>query len=527
MQTKLTLRADRSLIRADAESRRFISVELRAPDAPPRASRLPVNLAFVIDRSGSMHGAKIGHAREAVIAGIRSLRETDRFSVVAFDDDVERVVPATPATAEAREAAVAAVQRVHSRGSTDLHAGWQRGCEQVAESLASDAVGRCLLLTDGLANRGETDPDEIVRQCAGWRDRRVVTTTLGLGEGFDEDLLRRMSDAGGGNFQFIESAAQIVDFMASEVGEALATTVRECVLVVDAGEGAVVESLNDFPCRREAGAWRVAIGSLFGGQLVTPVLRITFPQGAPGDSREVRVRAEDLDGALGGAAASTRFTWAGHAENDAQPRDRVVDRRVAALYAARAERAGHALNRKGGYELARQAVEACAARIRQYAGDDAELLAIVADLGCKARQYGRRMDPLTSKRFYATSSLAMKGRGQDPQSRPPAPLIRGPVRDRVQAIVALVIARLAVASPDLLAGLDVRVLPESLAHRDARGCLFDPSQDSAGEIELRLEAADLCVPCRRAIVAAGVPPERLQRIVEALRLLGTPSGVVH
>jgi hypothetical protein len=70
-----------------------------------------------------------------------------------------------------------------------------------------------------------------------------------VGEDFDETLLRRMADAGGGNFQFIESAAQITDFVAGEVGEALATTVREAVLVVDAGPGATVESLNDFPCR--------------------------------------------------------------------------------------------------------------------------------------------------------------------------------------------------------------------------------------------------------------------------------------
>ena len=104
-----------------------------------------------------------------------------------------------------------------------------------------------------------------------------------------------MADAGGGNFQFIESAAQIADFVASEVGEALATTVREAVLVVDAGEGAVVESLNDFPCRLEDGAWRIAVGSLFSGQALTPVLRVTLPEGETGKTRDVSVRAEDPD----------------------------------------------------------------------------------------------------------------------------------------------------------------------------------------------------------------------------------------
>ena len=100
------LRADRNLIRAEARSRRHLSVELLAPESPPQAGRLPVNLAFVIDRSGSMHGAKLANARDAVVQGIRSLRGSDRFTVVAYHDDVELVVAGTQATPDAHEAAV-------------------------------------------------------------------------------------------------------------------------------------------------------------------------------------------------------------------------------------------------------------------------------------------------------------------------------------------------------------------------------------------------------------------------------------
>ena len=162
----------------------------------------------------------------------------------------------------------------------------------------------------------------------------MATSTFGVGAHFDETLLRRMADAGGGNFEFIESAVQIADFMASEVGEALSITAREAVLVVEAGEGAVVESLNDFPCRQDGSAWRVELGSLFGGQSRNPVLRVTLPEGEAGVARDVTVRLEDADGALGRPTAAVRFTGASHEENDRQPRDRTVDRRVAALYGA-------------------------------------------------------------------------------------------------------------------------------------------------------------------------------------------------
>jgi len=525
----IQLRADRSLLRADARNRRYLLVELCAPEAPARKSRLPVNLAFVIDRSGSMHGQKIANARKAVLHGIRTLSEGDRFSVVAYDDQVDRVVASVAATAEARQAAAAAVERIETRASTNLHGGWSEGCEQVVAHLASEAVNRCLLLTDGLANAGETDHDEIVRQCAGWRDRRVTTTTFGLGADFDETLLRRMADAGGGNFQFIESAAQIADFVASEVGEALATTVREGVLVIDAGPGAEVESLNDFACRQEGGAWRVSFGSLYSGQPLTQVLRVALPEGTAGESREVAVRVEDQDGALAQARAAIRFTWASEDEVARQAAERAVLKQAALLQAARAERDALERNRHGDYAGARQVIEACLKTIAEYAADDPEIQAIVTSLQRKVQRYGRAMDPLASKTLHSLSSMTLRSRPLRIHTSPSQPAERSLVPSEwdAQAAVAKALARVAADQPDLLKDVDLRLLSESLAHLEKRGCLLDPALNSAGEIELRLQAPGLCSSCRKQLDDAGIPRDRLDRLIEALRLLGAPSGVVH
>ena len=514
----ITLRADRSLIRSDAQTSRHICVELRAPEAPPRKGRLPVSLAFVIDRSGSMHGEKLAYARQAVLMGIRSLREDDRFAVVTYDDSVDVVIPGTEATARAQDTAAQAVERVKAGGNTNLHGGWLKGCEKIAERLAKNAVARCLLLTDGLANAGETDHDEIVRQGANWRDRRVVTTTFGVGEDFDETLLRRLADAGGGNFQFIESAVQIADFVASEVGEALATTVREAVLVVDAGPGAIVESINDFPCREAEGTWRIAIGSLYSRQTLTPVLRITFPKGEAGNSRDVTIRVEDQDHALANAKATMTFTWASQKENDKQSRDVSVDRLAASLDAARAERDALERNRRTDYAGAREAIEACLARIREYAGGDSEIGAIASDLERKASRYDRSMDSITSKTLHSTSSGILRGRSS--RSYIPSDW-------DIQAAIAQVLERVAAATPELLKGLDIRTLSEHLVHINRHNCLMDASLSGTSNVELRLQAPTLCQQCRDAFEAAGVPRNDLSRLVEALRLLGAPSGVVH
>jgi Ca-activated chloride channel family protein len=525
----ITLDADRSLVRSDARTTRHLLVSFRAPEVPRREGRLPVNLAFVIDRSGSMYGEKIAYARRAVVTGIRSLHEGDRFSVVAYDDQVELVVPVTDATAGAREAAVEAVDRVDARSNTDLHGGWSSGCEQVSRLLSRQALGRCLLLTDGLANQGITDHDEIVRQCANWRDRSVTTTTLGVGADFDETLLRRMADAGGGNFQFIAAAAQITDFMASEVGEALATTVREAVLVVDAGEGASVESLNDYACRREGDAIRVAIGSLFSGQELASVLRITFPESAPGTTRTVSVRLEDRDDRLGGESAASTFTWATREEIDRHPPNLKVVRLAATLEAARAERDALECNRRGDYAGARQLVEACRVRIQDYADGDPVLVAIAADLQKKAPWLGGAIDSVSSKTFHSLSSMTLRGRllRMPPPARRRVERTIVPSEWEAHGAVADVLSRVGRAHPGLLPAREVRPLAEKLAHLDERGCLLDLGQDSEGDVEPLLCAPDLCLQCRGRLESAGLAPDGIARIAEALRLLGAPSGVVH
>jgi Ca-activated chloride channel family protein len=604
-----TVHADRQLMRAGARSRRYLCAEIQAPEAPPQAGRRPVNLAFVLDRSGSMNGEKIAHAREAVLRGIRSLYDDDRFAVVSYDEEIALVVPTSPATREAREAAVAAVARIAPRGMTDLHGGWQKGCEEVAEHLQADAVGRCLLLTDGLANSGLTDHDAIVRQCAAWRERRVATTAFGVGADFDETLLRRMAEAGGGNFQFIASAVQIADFVASEVGEALAITGREAVLVVDAGEGATVDSLNDFPVRHDGSAWRVELGSLFGGQSLHPVLRVTFPEGEASQTRDVTVRLEDADGALGSASATATFTWASHGENDRQPRDRAVDRRVAALYAVRAERDALERNRARDFRGAREILERCR-----------KILAVAEDLQEKAARYSEDMDVLTRKRLHYTSSRSLKERFMEEARRrqgPPAKVSVLASRDLARRLEP-VFAHLAAADPETfgdlaldpahvhgsasgppldpveevyvfgealqravpsavhvlfasralsdnwfshwhesrktavvsLAGWDggyavpveafvayelvlhgLRALgpawsPEQLTHADTRGCLFDFCQNRE-DIEIKLQAADLCPSCRATLERGGVLMDRLQRLLEVIRMLAVPAKVVH
>lgn len=410
----IALRTDRQLIRAGARSTRYVLVEVDVPRGEPARQRPPLDVALVLDRSGSMEGErKFVLARQAVERALAMLRPTDRFALVVYDDQVDVLVPSTPASDESRRLALRLLGDVRPRGSTNLSGGWLRGCEEVARTLAPDAVARVLLLTDGLANDGITDPERLAHHAAEWRQRGVTTSTLGVGADFDERLLRDMAHEGGGNFYFMEAPVQIPDLLSSELGEALDIAVRRAALELLLPAGADAEPLNRFRHTRATGdgELRVDLGDLVSGQQLRVVVKITFARGTEGASSElgVSLAGDDLLQPLATGAIGWRY--ASHAENDRQPRDAVVDREVALLYAARARAEAAEANRRGAFRDARRVLERTAERIMRYAGDDPVLRGIARDLRDDVSRYSAApMGAMALKDAVFASEMTSKGR---------------------------------------------------------------------------------------------------------------------
>ncbi|HET9521049.1 MAG TPA: VWA domain-containing protein, partial [Candidatus Limnocylindrales bacterium] len=310
----ITARADRRLIRANRRSQRFVLVGVTAPPATQQRDRLPVDLAFVLDRSGSMSGPKIALAKQTVAAALEHLDGRDRFSIVVYDQEIDVVVESTTGSPEAKRNAIGRLANIDARGSTNLAEGWFRGAEQVASHLAADGVNRCLVLTDGLANVGLTDPAVLAGHAAELRARGVSTTTFGVGADFDEALLQGIADAGGGHFYFVRDAATIRDHITSEVGETLEVVARDAAIEVVAAEGVEIEAISPQPTQRRGTRTVVSLGDLVAEQVLDVVLRVTFPHGEVGRETGMIVGLTDRDGVFadGGraGAAEARLSWA-------------------------------------------------------------------------------------------------------------------------------------------------------------------------------------------------------------------------
>lgn len=252
-----------------------VLVRIQAPHAPEghTAVRPPQAIALVIDRSGSMEDRPLAEARRCAAYVVGKFRPTDAVSLVQFDNRVQRLWPAVPLGDGAPlRAAIAAI---HSGGNTHLHGGWHEGAETLAD-VAGTGLKRVILLSDGQANEGLTDAAAIAAQCAEWAARGVTTSTYGLGNRFNEELMVAMARAGGGNHYYGDTAEDLMDPFQQELELLGNLCLRDLRLSATVPNGVEVQMVNDLPA--VDGGWRLL--DLAWGAEAWAVLRLKVPAGA-------------------------------------------------------------------------------------------------------------------------------------------------------------------------------------------------------------------------------------------------------
>ena len=242
---KLTATADfdRKLFWKGGDSVRHIVARLRArrKDSRRPSERTPLNISLVIDASGSMGGGKLEAAKEAALGLAERLTKRDRLTVVSFASDVQVHLDAVPVTASNAVRIRREISGLTTRGMTFLSGGWFAGVGCAARVAEKDPrmSPRVILLSDGHANEGIVDPDELCEHAKELRLRGVLTSALGIGDGYDEQLLHGIAENGGGRLHDAELTTEISSVLLGELDDIFGTLGRGCSVHGDrAGRGA-------------------------------------------------------------------------------------------------------------------------------------------------------------------------------------------------------------------------------------------------------------------------------------------------
>lgn len=362
-----TLAFDRNVIALRKDEVVNALLELTAPLVPVD-HRAPLDIVAVIDRSGSMSGAPLHAVREAVAGLLRVAGPDDRIAVVTFDTDVQVVLPLAH---HDRDLAERLVRAITTGGSTNLSAGWLKGAELLTESPRPDTVRRIILLTDGHANHGITNREQLCTLVRGATATEISSSFIGFAEGFDEQLLAALADAGRGNDYFCADADAAAAVFAQEfAGLAAVAAQNLSVEIRPSAQVAAMRIRHDFPAQHHPdGSVTVQIGDAYSGEtrrlLVELSLRPLHDHGAV-DVATMTVRWAAVVGipALHSVIMPVAVTGGTREEISVASADERVVETVALLDGADAQRQARDLIERGNWADAAALLRSTAHHLR-------------------------------------------------------------------------------------------------------------------------------------------------------------------
>ena len=222
-----------------------VEVEARKSDDVRRA---PMNLAIVLDRSGSMEGAKLEKARQAAAMAVDKLADDDIFSLVTYDDQTNLLIPPERVGGrDHREELKARIHRIQAGGSTALHAGVVLGSKQVRRFFEKERVNRVILLSDGIANVGPSSTSALAGLGRELRGEGIAVSTVGLGDDYNEDLMTALAEASNANYYYVKDAEKLPGIFAQELGAARSLLARNIVIRIQAPDGVRLKEIVGRP----------------------------------------------------------------------------------------------------------------------------------------------------------------------------------------------------------------------------------------------------------------------------------------
>ena len=267
----------KSLVAPNTPSTLDVLITFSGEPETKKTSRIPLNLSLVLDRSGSMAGQPLRHAIAAAQKLVKYLTPDDILSVVIYDDTVSTVLP--PQHIKNHKEIQAKIAKIRSGGLTNLSGGWLLGCDHVKSHQSPDKINRVLLLTDGQANKGITNQEVLIKTAKEKAIEGIITTTLGFGTHFNEELLINLADAAGGNYYFIQSPDEAKEVFQIEL-DSLVSIIAQNLKVTLQPEKAVSVNkiLNSYPSQVVGNKVEVFLGDVYSVESKPLAIELSLPE---------------------------------------------------------------------------------------------------------------------------------------------------------------------------------------------------------------------------------------------------------
>ena len=280
----MTSRLSQTHLVPGASNELFLCLYVEGHEPEARPERLGLNLALVIDRSGSMASQrKLEFAKKAAEQLIARLGPKDSLSILAYDDEVQRVVASQPVLDHGLFHD--AVAPLVPGGSTNLYGGLVEGFDEVKRSIEGERLNRVILLSDGLPTAGIKDPVRIGDAATHFRKQGVRVSTMGMGLEYDELLMQRIAQNSGGNYYYVAEPEQVGDYLDAELDELGSVVAKNATLDVRLGPGVEAVEVYGHEFERYLDPSRATPGGL------DPVtLRIPVADVRGGEQRRILLR---------------------------------------------------------------------------------------------------------------------------------------------------------------------------------------------------------------------------------------------
>jgi hypothetical protein len=272
----------------------WLQIGIQAKSAQP-VEIAPLNLALVIDRSGSMNTPeKMPYVKQSLLVFLRSLAANDIVAIVTYSDEAYTLVPAR----EVGDGAwiETAINQISPGGSTNLHAGLMLGFAEVDRGFNVRRNNRAILLTDGIANRGVVDPDKIASDAKRYNDKGIYLSTIGLGKEFNDALLSRLATQGKGAYHFVDSAEEMDKVFRRDVSGLVQKAASDVALVFRPAADVRLEALTGYDGTPPAGPIEVRQRDMGTGDSQVLLARLRIGPGLSGQRTvgTVELRYTDL-----------------------------------------------------------------------------------------------------------------------------------------------------------------------------------------------------------------------------------------